>query len=110
MNARTLARAGLLLAAAVLAAGCGKPAKMSIACQVTTMRGLNCKVENRGEGAGSVCFDTVVKCSMGDHTAKVCTSPIEPKKAETASVAELVPPVGLRETCYHAEIQNSRVF
>ena len=100
----------IALLAAALAAGCSKPAKMSIACQVTPARGLNCKVQNMGEGAGSVCFDTVVKCSMGDHLGKVCTSPIEPKKAGTASLPELVPPVGLRETCYHAEIQNSRVF
>jgi len=103
-------RLWIALLAATLAAGCGKPAKMSISCQVTPTRSLNCKVQNTGEVTGSVCFDTVVKCSMGDHLAKVCTSPIAPKKAETASVAELVPPVGLRETCYHAEIQNSRVF
>jgi hypothetical protein len=106
----TFNRFALLLAAALLAAGCGKQAKMNIACQVTPTRALHCKVQNLGPDAASVCFDTVVKCSMGDHTAKVCTSQIAPKKVETASVAELVPPVGLRETCYHAEIQNSKVF
>jgi outer membrane murein-binding lipoprotein Lpp len=99
----------LLLAAALLA-GCEKRAKMSMACQVTPARGLNCKVENLGPDAGSVCFDAVVKCSLGDHVAKICSSPLPAKKAEMKAVAALEPPVGLRETCYHAEIQNTKVM
>jgi len=102
-------RAGFTLAAAALAAGCEKRSKMSMSCQVTPARGLNCKVENLGPDTGSVCFDAVVKCSLGDHVAKICSSPIAAKRTEMKTVAALEPPVGLRETCYHAEIQNTKV-
>jgi hypothetical protein len=103
-------RAALLLCAALLVAACGeKRARISMACQITPTKGLSCKMENLGPDMGSVCFDAVVKCSMGDKLAKICSSPIPPKMAETQAVAALVPPIGLRETCYHAEIQNAKV-
>jgi hypothetical protein len=103
-------RAALPLVAALLLAACGeKQARISVACQVTPNKGLNCKMNNLGPDMGSVCFDAVVKCSMGDKVAKICSSPIPPKMAETKAVAALEPPIGLRETCYHAEIRNSKV-
>ena len=103
-------RAALLLVAAILVAACGeKQARISVACQVTPQKGLNCRMNNLGPDMGSVCFDAVVKCSMGDKLAKICSAPIPPKMAETKALAALEPPIGLRETCYHAEIQNSKV-
>jgi hypothetical protein len=82
---------------------------MNLSCQVTPTFGLNCKIENRGPDAGSVCFDAVVKCSMGDKVAKICSSRIEAKKTEMKYVEALEPPIGLRETCYKAEFQNTKV-
>jgi hypothetical protein len=92
-----------------MAAGCEKRARMSMSCQLTPAFGLNCTIENRGPDAATVCFDAVVKCSMGDKVAKICSSRIQAKKGELKSVAALEPPIGLRETCYHAEIQNAKV-
>jgi hypothetical protein len=111
MDFRVFARrAALPLCAALLVAACGeKSARISVACQVTPNKGLNCKMINLGPDMGSVCFDAVVKCSMGDKVAKICSAPIPPKMAETRAVAALEPPIGLRETCYHAEIQNTKV-
>jgi hypothetical protein len=99
-----------LLLAAVLATGCGeKRSKIATSCQVTANKGVTCTMENQGPDPGLVCFDAVVKCSMGDKRAKFCSDVIPVKARETQSVAALEPPIGLRETCYHAEIQNAKV-
>ena len=109
MYLRLVARAALPVAAVLLLSACERSAKIGVSCQVTPSKGLNCRAANQGPDMGSVCFDAVVKCSMGDKLAKLCSAPIPPKNAQVLAVAGLEPAIGLRETCYHAEIQNMKV-
>ena len=109
MDFRLLARAALPAAAVLLLSACEKSARIAVTCQVTPAKGLNCRALNHGPDMGSACFDAVVKCSMGDKLAKICSAPIPAKNTQVIAVAALEPPIGLRETCYHAEIQNMKV-